>query len=118
MSKALTDRITGYLANNDSLTGVQISDLFRDCRRALALPAEPPKMGPQTVRGYDGTIIELHTTTGNAERKEYRHWPWCNGSIYVPAGEPGHSCCCFNAKTESVIAALAEASHARKAGLC
>lgn len=36
MSKALRERITSYLANNDSLTPEQVSDLFRDCRRALA----------------------------------------------------------------------------------
>ena len=29
-------------------------------------------------------------------RKEYPHLPWCNGDRRVPAGIPGHSCCCLN----------------------
>lgn len=38
--------------------------------------------------------------------REYVHWPWCNGSRQYPAGEPGHSCSCFNAKHGEVLAAL------------
>ena len=35
MSELLVKRITGYLADNDSLTPEQLSDLLRDCRHAL-----------------------------------------------------------------------------------
>lgn len=37
----LRDRITSYLANNDSLTAEQLSDLLRDCRKALAAHESP-----------------------------------------------------------------------------
>jgi hypothetical protein len=37
-------------------------------------------------------------TTSAVAPKEYKHWPWCNGDRRVPAGESGHSCCCFNHK--------------------
>jgi hypothetical protein len=45
------------------------------CRAALATP-KTPAMGV----------------------REYKHWLYCNGDRRYPAGEPGHSCCCFNDK--------------------
>jgi hypothetical protein len=40
--------------------------------------------------------------------KEYKHWPWCNGDRRLPAGEPGHACCCFNVKAEKALQTILE----------
>lgn len=39
---------------------------------------------------------EGQSTPPAALPKEYKHWPHCNGSRYIPAGEPGNCCSCFN----------------------
>ena len=61
------------------------------------------RQGEQWVRLRD--VEALLSETPPAKVKEYKHWLWCNGDRRVPAGEPGHSCCCFNAKTQEMLAA-------------
>jgi len=53
-------------------------------------------------KGHEGECGALaarpanQPTPAQEPRKEYKHFPTCNGDRRVPAGEPGHSCLCFN----------------------
>jgi hypothetical protein len=68
---------------------------------AAAPVGEPGRTPPYKQPGGANNSIELTEVYSN--QKEYMHWPWCNGDRRVPAGEPGHSCCCFNHKAYDAL---------------
>jgi hypothetical protein len=60
-------------------------ELFNAMEKAAAAPVDEPK-----------------APSAPSERREYKHWPWCNGDRTKPAGDPGCSCCCFNSYAEKI----------------
>jgi len=61
---SLVQRITNYLADNDSLTDVKISDLLRDCRTSLA-SQQTPAVGEARQAAFEEVRVML-----DEQRKE------------------------------------------------